>query len=119
MSVIGLILVLTAILMRLSSVQVRVDKTTSRGAEGVVSHSSAYSMQNSAQPIGAVVTTPMPIYGARSCAWLAVVEANSATPNVIRMKHAITPRLAPVTQFIVTPSLIVGATFRTKLLRRR
>src|ERR1700746_120405 len=119
MSVIGLTLVLTAMLMRLSSVQARVDKTTSRGTEGVVSHSGAYSTQNSAQPIGALVTGPMPIYGACSCARLAVAEANSATPNAIRMTHAVTPRLAPVTQFIVTPSLIVGATFRTKFLRRR
>ena len=61
MSVIGLILVLTAVLMRLSSVHVRVDKTTSRGTEGPVSHSGAYSTQNSAHPIGALVTGPIPI----------------------------------------------------------
>src|SRR5215471_16602089 len=97
MSVIGLILVLTAMLIRLSSVQARVDNTTSRGTEGAVSHSGAYSTQNSAQPICALVSAPMPIYGSCSCAWLAAVEANSAAANVIRMTHAVTPRLAPAT----------------------
>src|SRR5690242_1690259 len=119
MSVIGLILLLTAALMRLSSAHARVDSTTSRGIEGPVSHSGAYSMQNSDQPIGAVVTAPTPMKYDCSWALLATVEANSATPNVIRMTHAVAPRLAPVTQFIVTPSLIVGATFRTKFLQRR
>jgi hypothetical protein len=53
-------------------------------------------------------------------------EASSATIEVIRMTHAVTPRLAdtdsamaPATEFIVTPSPIVGVTLRTKLLRRR
>src|SRR5215468_3628308 len=100
MSVIGLIVVLTATLMRLSSAQARADMTTSRGTEGVVSHSGAYSMQNSAQPIGGLVTAPTPTYGINSCAWLTVVEANSATPNIIRTTHAATPRLAPATQFM-------------------
>src|SRR5690242_20890301 len=108
MSVIGLILVLTARLMRLSSLQAVVVKTTSRGAEGPVSHSGAYSTQNSAQPIGALVTGPTPMYSDCACAWLAAALANSATPNVIRMTHAVAPRLAPATKLIVTPSLIVG-----------
>src|SRR5215469_7765690 len=39
------------------------------------------------------------------------MDANSATANVIRMTHAAAPRLAPVTKFIMTPSLIVGPRF--------
>jgi hypothetical protein len=70
--------------------------------------------------MGGVVMAPTAINATRSCAMLAVGAASSAASDVNRTTPAAARRLpmAPVTEFIVTPSLILGVTVRTKLLRR-
>src|ERR1700733_10469892 len=79
MSVIGLTCLLTHRLMRCRSFQAWLDSTTSRGAEGLVLHSGSYSTQNSTQPIGARVTSPIVINSGRSSAVLVLGDANSAS----------------------------------------
>src|SRR5438874_6344978 len=103
MSVIGLTCVLTATLIRLSSAQPRVVSATSRGSEGVVSHSGSYSTQNSAQPIGAVVMLPTVIDRARSCAAVGAGQASSAAIDVNRMTPVLARRLPmpPAAELIV------------------
>src|SRR5579863_3899627 len=117
MSVIGLTWLLTHRLTRCRSFQASVESTTSRGIDGLVLHSGSYSTQNSTQPIGGRVTAPSPMNSGRSCAEPPVGAASST--SAITLADAPCLRIAFATEFIVTPSRLVGVTFRTKLLRRR
>src|SRR5271165_7220901 len=76
---------LTDLLMRTRSFQACVVSTTSRGASGLVSHSGAYSEQNSSQPIGARALAPTAMNSGRSLAAFAhgatMPAANAATAN--------------------------------------
>src|SRR5271170_525690 len=111
MSVIGLTWVLTHRLTRWRSLHAEFESTTSTGAAGLVLHSPSYSTQNSTQPIGGWATSPSEMNSGRSCAVPPVGDASSAS--------AITPaavprlRIAFATGLIVTPSRLVGVTFRT------
>src|SRR6187402_2745928 len=81
MSVIGLTLSLTHLLMRTRSVQDLLFSTTSRGALVVVLHSVGRAAQNSTQPIGARVAAPVDT-NSRSLAWalcVAIVAARAKT----------------------------------------
>src|SRR5580692_5214953 len=117
MSVIGLTVVLTQRLIRTRSFQAWPDSTTSRAADGVVLHSGSYSTQNSTQPIGARVTSPIVIYCGRSAALPPMGAANSK--SVMTPAAALRLRIVFGPERIVTPSRLVGITFRTKFLQRR
>src|ERR1700691_5644928 len=117
MSVIGLTWLLTHRLMRWRSFQASAESTTSRGIDDFVLHSGSYSTQNSTQPIGGRVASPTAANSGRSSAEPPRGDANSA--STIMPAAAPRLRIAFATGFIVTPSRLVGVTFRTKLLRRR
>jgi hypothetical protein len=68
-SVIGLMLSLTQVLMRTRSLQALLVSTMSRGRVGVTLHSSGRSAQNSTQPIGGRVAAPA-VTNSSSCATL-------------------------------------------------
>src|SRR5215471_192888 len=70
---------LTHLLMRAMSLHAFALRTTSRGASGLVSHSGAYSEQNSSQPIGGRTLPPTVRKGCRSPARLADDVATPAT----------------------------------------
>src|SRR5262245_27412468 len=91
MSVIGLMLVLTQRLIRLSSFQAWPDSTTSRGVDGLVLHSGSYSMQNSTQPIGARVISPTETNSGRSCAEpvFSVAISVAATKSAAALRRSI------------------------------
>src|SRR5208282_1376789 len=83
MSVIGLILVLTQRLTRTRSFQAWAESTTSRGDDGLVLHSGSYSTQNSTQPMGGRVVSPVVMNSGRSSAGLPVGEASSASAMML------------------------------------
>src|SRR5271154_3356563 len=75
-------LVLAQRLMRVRSAQARAERIASRVTDGWVSHSGSYSMQNSTQPIGALVVSPVAMNKGRSAALPPASAARSATATM-------------------------------------
>src|ERR1700749_302095 len=97
MSVIGLTFSLTQWLTRARSRHAVCDNTISRGCEAPRGHSLGLSAQNSTQPIGARVTSPMLAYKTRP----SLACADAVIPN---RRVAIASALScPLNQYIVAP----------------
>ena len=112
----GLMLTLTQRLTRSRSFQACSESTMSRAADGLVLHSGSYSAQNSIQPMGARVVSPVEMNSGRSSAVLPVAVANSASATMLAA--ALRLRIDLPVELIVTPSRLVEVTFRTKFLQR-
>src|SRR5215467_11970358 len=86
--------------MRSSSFQAWVVNTTSRAGMGVVSHSGAYCVQNSRQPIGARAAAPSDINsGCSLAAWTGVTASAAASAAPARPAPSISAKL----HFILWP----------------
>src|SRR5262245_37151201 len=112
MSVMGLILLLTQLLMRVRSAQAVRDRTTSRASVGLVVHSRRFSAQNSIHPIGAREVEPIDTNNGRS---LDAAAVPASAPSMIAAANA-----APAILFLfrcipVAPSLSVGPLFSQSL----
>src|SRR5581483_5391451 len=102
----------------------------SRGADGLVSHSGLYSTQNSTQPTGGRVGSPIVMKTGLSNAGSACAAVRSpATPWLPAASHATAAKAASLPParppclkrppIVVAPSPFLGATFATNFLQRR
>src|SRR5262249_5164069 len=96
----------THLLIRTRSFQALVDSTTSRGSTARVSHSGAYSAQNSTQPTGARAEAPTETNNGRSLAASAVAGIASAAANAAAASPA--PNISLGLRFIVVAPLPVS-----------
>src|SRR6266851_6021486 len=96
--------------MRVRSFQAFVDSTTSRASSDLVSHSGAYSEQNSVQPIGARAVAPTEANSARSLAAFAGGIASAAASAAVAIPA---PSIPVGLHFILWPLPVLEATFLT------
>src|SRR3954454_21268440 len=101
--------------MRVRSFQAFVVSTTSRASKALVSHSGAYSEQNSVQPIGARAVLPTEMNSTRSFAALAAGTASAPASAVATMPAASIP---VGLHCILWPLPVLEATFLTNDLNR-